>query len=257
MAIDERTRQKALTLVRRVLAARTAWEEAADAGRGPRRQLLIMNRLVRAANKVEPVLFRIACSDLDDVRARIAYGEIAGLRSAVHATTGGTRLETNAAIRAARASMWGLFGAELAGGATDRMERLAAEPSIETDYTEDGSIGVLDGEARLATAADARFVLAERLLRANRPQPKEPMTPQQLDATFLARDKFYSTDATLLWTCQLASCRSYDLTEEAELLAVEATAAYRYLNSHSDRYGPDALTQATTRRDNILQSLPH
>lgn len=239
----DRDRQKAVAQHQRIHAA---WNELKQPGSRVR---FGVGRFAYAAGKAETALLRVACADLDDPAPRIAYGEVAGLRSVVLGIQR-QRMSDGAALTAARGSLWGLYGAELNGGDVDRMASLAKQ-SIETDFTGSGAGRVLQGEARLAVAADVRFQLAERLTRSG-PGPKNPQTPEQLDATLRARDKFYRSDEALPWECQLASCRGFDAGEEAEMLVTEATAAYRFLAHLDNLYGVDDAIRAEQRRDAVL-----
>jgi hypothetical protein len=213
------------------------------------------SRVVRATSKAGAALFRLVCANLRDPVPRLAYGEMAGLRSAVMASVDG-RVARNSAVEAARASLWGLYGVELTGGRTDWMSHLAEELPIETEFTSDGQRIAIDGEERLRIAADARFALAERLQQAGRAAAPEPAsTPRELDRMLRSREKFHRLDEVLLQTCQLESCQGYDAAEEAELLVTEAVAVYEQLADRASRYGPNDLASARSRRDDVLRHL--
>jgi hypothetical protein len=250
--IDEQAQQqKALKLARRVWDLKAEYREALAAGAGSRRRMPVAMQLSRAAPKAETALFRVICAAPGDLGARIGYGGIATLRTTAYSPR--KRLGGGVAISAARSALWALYGVDLSGPSVGPMERLVTEPAVRSEYSEHGP--EVDGQLRLALAAEARFRLAELLVQTGRPQGKELMTPQQLDATLGARDKFYSSDEALLWSCQLASCRGYSAGEEAGLLVTEATRMYRYLDALGNRYGADDVARAQVRRDAVLQAV--
>lgn len=245
-----RLRQKAL---RRMRQAKAAWvtlgASGFASGAGAARFLL-------AAGRAETALFRVICGALDDPGPRVAYGEIASLRSWVMVEFT-RRLTATQSVEAARCALWALDRAELRGLDPQAVARLAEEPSVETEFTEnEGTTGILYGEKRVAAAADTRFVLAERLAAFQPPPRADALTPLVLDVALRSREKFSVFDETLVWKCQLESCRGRDGVGEARILAREAADMFQVLADRDGRFGPNDASKAGERRDAILRRLP-
>ena len=252
---DRGERQKAWKLVR---ATWSGWQAFKDAG-GLRTgvqpvQAVRAARLLSTVSKAETATLRIACAVPDDLAARIAYGEMAAIRSSLLATVGG-KPGINTSIDAARRALWGLYGAELAGGQLERLELLADSRRITTDFTPNGEPAEIDGEARVLAAANVRLTLAETLARRTTKQLENPMTPDQLDANLRTRDKIHITDETLLSTCQLASCFRYDPADKVMILVLEARRTFQYVATLGGTFTPDALATAESRCDAIHHRL--
>jgi hypothetical protein len=247
MAEDDRARQKA---VRLVLSTYTAWDALAAADFTRPADMI---RFSRAANKTESALFRLSCADLADPAPRVAYAEVAGLRSWVQARVKGGTLFADAAVSAARGALWALHRDEFD---PERIPDLPDEPPAETPFAHhDGEVALLHLEKRVAAAAEARFALADRLATFQRQAREEP-TPAQLDATLAARDKFYRTDEAMVWTCRLASCHGRDASGEARILGNEALDIYRALAARGNQYNSEDAARAFARREALQKRLP-
>ncbi|MGW6279831.1 hypothetical protein [Kribbella sp. NPDC055071] len=246
-------RQKARILVRETWAAWSAYSEAVATRRRVNPQAAYRaRRLASLTGRAGSALFRLACDDLDDLGPRIAYGEMAQINISVFATSG--RTVGGYAIQEARHELWALHGLDLALGIGAVHALLHTDP-IAVEFSSTGETGEADGEDRVAAAARARLDVAARLQQRPGKRPKDPMTPEQLDATLRARVKFFSTDQLLLAGCQLRTCQGLDPLEEAETLVVEARAIYRHLLDHGVRFTADDLTHAETRCNKILAGL--
>ncbi|WP_020667559.1 hypothetical protein [Amycolatopsis nigrescens] len=247
---DTRLRRKALKLVQQVETAWAARGPGGFTGRGD------AFRFVQAATRAETVLFRVVCGALDDFGPRVTYGEVMRLRSLACLQATG-RTAATGAITAARGALWALDRPGIS--VTDPELNLAPEwsPPVKAELVPGESVTrYLQSDRRLAAAADARFALAERLAHFLPRPDGDEITPEAIDATLRARDKFHRLDETLVWKCQVETCRRRDAVDEARILAIEAELVYRALAETTQRYGPDDVSHAERRRDSVLDRLP-
>jgi hypothetical protein len=213
------------------------------------------SRFMRAANRAETALFRLIRSVPDDPAPRAAYADVAMSRSSLLVQVPG-RLSAHGSIGAARGALWALDRAELAGIDVRRIADLAAEPPVETEFVRgEAKSGLLFAENLVAAAAEARFVLAERLAYFQPRARDDLLTPRSLDATFRG-DKAHRGDESLVWRCQSESCRGRDGAGEARILAIEAARIYTALADLGERFGPEHAAEAESRRDAVLGRLP-
>lgn len=263
---DTPKRRKAVALARK---ASTAWADHEATGFTGRTQAI---RFVRAANRAETALMRVALDDLDDPRPRLAYGYVSGLRSAALAAVA-NRLMAMGSIGAARGALWaydhpvlhqflrpGLSSYTVFGELVDRLEPLVEQPPVETEFTsQEGTVGLLTWPSRFVAAADARLALAHRLA-SFRPRPlTSPATPRGLDAFFRSRGGFFRPSESFVWECQAESCQGASFEQEAATLTREAVLLHELLEHYGDDtlpYGPAATATARRRAKEITDLLP-
>ncbi|HET6710913.1 hypothetical protein [Amycolatopsis sp.] len=213
-------------------------------------------RFMRAANRAETALFRLIRSVPDDPAPRVAYGEVAMSRSSLLVQVPG-RLTASGSVGAARGALWALDRAELAGTDAWRIAALAANPPVATEFVrEEGKRGLLFAEDVVVAAAEARFVLAERLATLQPRARDDLVTPGTIDATFRAQGKVLGGDESLVWRCQTESCRGQDGAGEARILAAEAARVFLALAELGGRFGPEDAAEAERRRAAVLSRLP-
>ncbi|SEO44035.1 hypothetical protein [Amycolatopsis saalfeldensis] len=242
--------QKAVKLTRE---AEAVWAVRGPRGFTGRRDSA---RFMRVALRAETALFRLACVDVDDLGPRFAYGTILSRRSATSLQAEGWML-ARSALAGARGALWAFDRSGISVGEPDRIRSLAEAPPVEFPLlTKDGVNGIVHGDDRLASAANARLELADRLVRFGPSPGRDELTPEVLDATFRVRDPIGAVEQSLAEKCRVASCRGHGPEAEARILVAEAELVYRVLADLGGRYGPDDLKTARERGALVLKQLP-